>query len=378
MTQVFISYSRKDLSFVEQLASDLENAGIDVWYDVSGIAGGARWRSEIENALRNSQYVIVVLSPDSIVSEWVEREFLFSSNLRLKIIPLMYRPCELPLNYVDLNYIDVQGENYGREFPDLLRALSVDPKAVALPRARTKQRAPGFTTVYLVLGIALIALIVGGLFIFQLNGNWFTPAPTLTSAPSAPETVAPGVPEPTSTSDPALIPISGATSTEFITPTTAFEASSPNPKMKKENVTSALMSDSFGGSLRSVATEQYSDGDYASRSEFTYTVSLGQSQELVWHWYWCARDVATLLRNLEHISVTFTLNGQEIPSDALVEDQYVGGDSVCRVYYVILYDWPAGTHRLLNTATIDQLINDGWDDYPAQERTYDYLVYINP
>ena len=37
MTQVFISYSRKDLAFVEQLAADLKAAGLDVWYDLSGL-----------------------------------------------------------------------------------------------------------------------------------------------------------------------------------------------------------------------------------------------------------------------------------------------------------------------------------------------------
>ena len=42
MTQVFISYSRKDISFINRLAADLKNAGLDVWYDVSRIAGGAR------------------------------------------------------------------------------------------------------------------------------------------------------------------------------------------------------------------------------------------------------------------------------------------------------------------------------------------------
>jgi hypothetical protein len=30
MTQVFISYSRRDLVFVEQLAADLKAAGLDV------------------------------------------------------------------------------------------------------------------------------------------------------------------------------------------------------------------------------------------------------------------------------------------------------------------------------------------------------------
>lgn len=115
MAQVFISYSRKDLSFVEQLVTDLKNAGLDVWYDISSLGGGSRWRVELETAIRNCQFVIVVLSPDSIASEWVEREFLFASNLKRKIIPLMYRSCELPLNYLDLNYIDVQGGKLSSE-----------------------------------------------------------------------------------------------------------------------------------------------------------------------------------------------------------------------------------------------------------------------
>ena len=75
MTQVFISYSRRDLAFVEQLAADLQAAGLDVWYDLSGLEGGARWSIEIEKGIRDSQYVLVVLSPDSVASEWVEREY---------------------------------------------------------------------------------------------------------------------------------------------------------------------------------------------------------------------------------------------------------------------------------------------------------------
>src|SRR5689334_13924560 len=163
MTQVFISYSRKDITFIDRLAADLKNAGIDVWYDVSGIAGGARWRTEIENALRNCQYVIVVLSPDSILSEWVEREFLFSSNLKRKIIPLMYRACELPLNYVDLNYIDVQGENYSRNFDELLKALRVSSTTPPQSVSNTGKPAFRWTTPFLALagGGALLAIIMG-------------------------------------------------------------------------------------------------------------------------------------------------------------------------------------------------------------------------
>ena len=178
MTQVFLSYSRKDISFIGRLAADLKNAGIDVWYDVSRIAGGARWRSEIENALRNSQYVIVVLSPDSIVSEWVEREFLFSSNLRRKVIPLMYRACELPLNYVDLNYIDVQGDNYGRNFGELLKALNADSTVSTLPSSRAEADSFPWKRQYLLMGggALLAAVLLGSLL---LRGS-FAPGPTPT------------------------------------------------------------------------------------------------------------------------------------------------------------------------------------------------------
>ena len=95
--QVFISYSRRELAFVEQLAADLQAAGLEVWYDLSGLEGGARWRVEIEEAIRESQYVILVLSPDSVASMWVEEEILYARNLKKKIIPLFFITCVLPL-----------------------------------------------------------------------------------------------------------------------------------------------------------------------------------------------------------------------------------------------------------------------------------------
>src|SRR5687768_14700628 len=124
MTQIFISYSRKDLKFVEGLASDLKKAGFEVWYDFLRLRGGERWRIEIQKALKASQCVITVLSPDSVASEWVEREFLFASSLKRRIIPLLLRECELPLNYMDLNYIDVRDENYQRNFGKVLEVLN--------------------------------------------------------------------------------------------------------------------------------------------------------------------------------------------------------------------------------------------------------------
>jgi hypothetical protein len=36
MSQVFISYSSRDLAFVEQLAADSQATGLEVWIDLSG------------------------------------------------------------------------------------------------------------------------------------------------------------------------------------------------------------------------------------------------------------------------------------------------------------------------------------------------------
>ena len=80
MDQVFISYSRKDLEFVQRLANDLKAADFEVWYDLSGLEAGTRWGTEIQKAIEESQHFLVVLSPNSVQSDWVEREFLFASD----------------------------------------------------------------------------------------------------------------------------------------------------------------------------------------------------------------------------------------------------------------------------------------------------------
>lgn len=127
MPQVFISYSRKDLTFIERLAADLKDSGFEVWYDLSNLEGGSRWNRVIEQAIEDSQYVVVVLSPDSIASEWVDDEVGYAKRLKKKIVPLYYLPCKIGMVYVNLNYIDVQGRKYIDNFTQILRALNAPP-----------------------------------------------------------------------------------------------------------------------------------------------------------------------------------------------------------------------------------------------------------
>jgi len=129
MEKTFISYSRTDLDFVKKLAFDLQDAGYDVWYDLTDLEGGDRWSVEISNAIKACDAFIIVVSPRSMDSNWVEKEFLYASNRKKRIVPILFEACDLPLWLLDIHYIDVQGKNYETNFPYILEALKEEPGA---------------------------------------------------------------------------------------------------------------------------------------------------------------------------------------------------------------------------------------------------------
>ena len=169
MTQVFISYSRKDLTFVEHLAHDLRTAGLEVWYDLSGLEVGMHWGIEIQDAIKKSQYVVIVISPNSIVSEWVEREFIYADTRKLKIVPLIYQQCELPLWAVTLHYVNMEGKNYESHFGELLKVLGVEAGEAA-KNVRSPKRPRAAPKFYLRwLGIGGMVVIIGLFFVYGVN-----------------------------------------------------------------------------------------------------------------------------------------------------------------------------------------------------------------
>ncbi|HEV8714726.1 MAG TPA: TIR domain-containing protein [Candidatus Binatia bacterium] len=71
---VFISHASKDDSFVANLRQALKTHRIPVWVDSRNLRGGDKLAPEIEQAIEQARQVIVVLSPDTINSPWVQRE----------------------------------------------------------------------------------------------------------------------------------------------------------------------------------------------------------------------------------------------------------------------------------------------------------------
>lgn len=67
---VFLSYSMKDRAWVSEFADVLSQAGVRAWFDKAALPPGERWQEKIQEALRASKTLVLILSPQSIESPW--------------------------------------------------------------------------------------------------------------------------------------------------------------------------------------------------------------------------------------------------------------------------------------------------------------------
>jgi TIR domain len=132
---VFISYSRDDLDFSDQLDVALRLTGFDTTLDRHGISGGEDWKSRLGNLIRDADTVAFVLSPSSARSGICAWEVAEATRLGKRIIPVPCRPLENaspPPQLADLNYIffyrepKSSGSGFGSGLARLVDALITD------------------------------------------------------------------------------------------------------------------------------------------------------------------------------------------------------------------------------------------------------------
>lgn len=128
--EVFLSHSSVDRAFVTKLAYMLRKHGVPVWYSVTNIQGAQKWHDEIGAALKRCDWMVLVLSPDAVVSKWVKRELLFSlqqDRFDGRIIPILYRCCEhdqLSWTLTELQMVDFRF-NFDDGCRELLRVWGI-------------------------------------------------------------------------------------------------------------------------------------------------------------------------------------------------------------------------------------------------------------
>lgn len=89
MSHVFISYSTHDTTYARQLADALVQRGFEVWIDNKRLRGGDDWWKSIVRALRGCAAFIVILSPRSDGSKWVQREITLADNWDKPMFPIL-------------------------------------------------------------------------------------------------------------------------------------------------------------------------------------------------------------------------------------------------------------------------------------------------
>jgi TIR domain/Pentapeptide repeats (8 copies) len=70
----FISYSTKDDEFAKRLHADLQNNGVRCWFAPHDLPIGAKTWDTIDEAIKLRDKVLLILSKNSIESDWVEDE----------------------------------------------------------------------------------------------------------------------------------------------------------------------------------------------------------------------------------------------------------------------------------------------------------------
>lgn len=132
---VFISYSRDDLDFADQLDAALRLYGVGTMLDRHAISGGEDWQRRLHALIREADTVLFVLSPSSAHSDTCAWEVSEAVRLGKRIVPVLCRPLEdlaPPKQLAELNYIFLYsepkspGSGFGTGLAHLVTALKTD------------------------------------------------------------------------------------------------------------------------------------------------------------------------------------------------------------------------------------------------------------
>jgi hypothetical protein len=108
---VFISYSRKDQTFVDKLSIDLLNHNVKVWRDEYKLSAGDSLTERIGKGIDQASFLCIVLSDSALASNWVQKEVTAGllreqKNSGFTIAPLLLENVPVPEELADYMWID--------------------------------------------------------------------------------------------------------------------------------------------------------------------------------------------------------------------------------------------------------------------------------
>jgi hypothetical protein len=155
MHNLFISYSRQCIGFVDDLAHKLEKQGATVWLDYLNLIPGRPWAEQIDKGLREADTLLLVVSPESVSSRSVEIEWRYFLDHHKRIILLIFQAVPLPPELAELEWVDFRG-GFNPALKKLIQTLDAAP-SVERPAPQTGFKAP--LLIWLAGGLSIITAI---------------------------------------------------------------------------------------------------------------------------------------------------------------------------------------------------------------------------
>ncbi|WP_201008603.1 toll/interleukin-1 receptor domain-containing protein [Paenibacillus glycanilyticus] len=112
MIKVFISYSQRDIELARTIKESLEHIGNNVYLSNDDMIMGSNVVNEIVNQIKDSDFVLPLLTENSINSEWVMYEMstaigYYQERSKPKVIPIIFDNVSVPESIKSYLYIRV-------------------------------------------------------------------------------------------------------------------------------------------------------------------------------------------------------------------------------------------------------------------------------
>ena len=140
MAKVFLSYAREDEPAAKQLAESIGRAGHDVWWD-RHIQGGSRFSTEIDRELKSAEAVVVLWSPLSVESAWVQDEAAEGRDTN-RLVPVSLNGSRPPLGFRQFHTVWPNGTATANPTSSAICSRQSPKPPVIMRPPRRRRRSP--------------------------------------------------------------------------------------------------------------------------------------------------------------------------------------------------------------------------------------------
>lgn len=171
MGHIFISYSHKDTEYAHALADSLQSMSFTVWID-ERLDYGSQWPSEIQKQLDSCDAFILIMSPRSFASEWVQSELQRAKRKLKPVFPLLLEGDEPWLSVESTQYYDVRNRKLPDDefYADLKHAVSANQTAQTISQIQgpVKNTEPVKNIQSRIKAVGIFALLGGFVAVFSV------------------------------------------------------------------------------------------------------------------------------------------------------------------------------------------------------------------